>query len=171
MLPLLIEGSLAVGSGLVAMAWLRVRGYRSVEIAESPDDGFSLERYEPMTRLLSQRDLDFLRSKPGVSKQAVKRFRQQRLRVFRSYLNELASDFLRLHRRARVLITEAPAEYSELVGVLMRQEVRFWTALAGVEARLALHQVGIGTVDIRALLRPVEAIASAMPVREAGLVA
>jgi len=163
MLPLLIEGSLGLGSGLVAMTWLRIRGYRSVEITESHGDRFSLERYEPMVRLLSEEDLNFLQSKPGVSKQAVKRFRRQRRRVFRSYLNELASDFLRLHRRAKALTTEAPAEYSELVGVLMRQELRFWSALAGVEMRLALHTVGIGAVDIRALLRPIEAITSAMP--------
>jgi hypothetical protein len=122
-----------------------------------------------MKRLLSEKDFEFLRSRPGVNKIAVKRFRAQRYRVFRSYLHELAADFLRLHRRAKVLMTAAPAEYSDLVGVLMRQEVRFWTALAGVEIRLALHQVGIGEVNVSGLLKPLEALTASLPAPEAGL--
>jgi hypothetical protein len=44
----------------------------------------------------------------------------------------------------------------------MRTQVRFWSALAGVEVRLALHAAGIGQIDIRGLLAPLEALHSAI---------
>jgi hypothetical protein len=88
--------------------------------------------------------------------------RVQRRKVFRAYLCELAYDFNRLHEEARLMVAVAPEEYSDLVGILMRAQVRFWSALAGVELRLALHTIGIGQINIRGLLTPLEALHSAV---------
>jgi hypothetical protein len=77
-------------------------------------------------------------------------------------LRELASDFNRLHRDARLLLATAPEEYSELVGVLMGLQVRFWSALAGIELRLTAHTLGIGRLDVSGLLGPLEALHAAI---------
>jgi hypothetical protein len=115
-----------------------------------------------MKRLLSEEDFDFLKSRPGVSAALIRRMRAQRRKAFRAYLCELASDFNRLHEEARLMVAVAPEEYSDLVGVLMRAQARFWSALAAVEVRLALHTIGIGQIDIRGLLSPLEALHSAV---------
>src|SRR6185295_3139463 len=112
----LVEGTLVTaGCGVVAIsayAWARVRGYRAVPTVEETDsDGFSLERYEPMKRLLSSDDLDFLKSRPGVQPKMVRQFKAQRRKVFRAYLQDLAADFRGLHRQARRQLSNAPAEY------------------------------------------------------------
>ena len=49
-------------------------------------------------------------------------------------------------------MAESPEQYSELVGVLIRQQVAFWRAMAGVRARLVLNGLGLGQVDVRPLI-------------------
>ena len=84
------------------------------------------------------------------------RWKRERCRLFRLYLSELKRDFRCLHAKARVLVTHSDAESAGLVGVLMRQEVVFLWALAGVECRLLLYRAGVGTINITPLIQLIE---------------
>jgi hypothetical protein len=111
---------------------------------------FSLARYEPMTRLMDEGDLLFLKSQPGFRPELAKKFTQERRRIFRLYLQELAQDFHRLHAQARAMVASLPAEHSRLVGMLVRQQVRFWYEMTAIEMRLSLNWVGTGTRSLNA---------------------
>jgi len=116
---------------------------------------FSAARYRPMLRLLSEEDYEFLMAH---SKDAavVKRLRAERRRIFRMYLSNLVRDFYRLHRAARMLILESQEERSDVAERLMRIRVDFIMAVLAVRCRLALHTLGIGTVDVRHLIEALE---------------
>jgi hypothetical protein len=165
----LVGGFCATSGSAITFALIRAKRYMNSDTDAMSRESFSPVHYEPMKRLLSEEDFNFLKSRPGVGPALVRRLRVQRRKVFRTYLRELASDFHRLHDEARVMLTVAPEEYSDLVPTLMRAQMRFWTALAGVEMRLALHTFGICQVDVRGLLAPLEALHSAIHRTTAGL--
>ena len=149
----LVDGSLlTLGSAAATFSLIWAKRYRSFDANDAARESFSLARYEPMKRLLSEEDFQFLKRRPGMQPAMVRRLRAQRRKVFRAYLTELASDFNRLHRDARLMVATAPAEYSELVGLLMGLQMRFWSALAGVELRLTVHALGVGRVDVNGCL-------------------
>jgi hypothetical protein len=159
MFPWLVAGT-AVAAGSVALvtSWLFKRPEAVEYTVEGSESCFSPERYERMNRLLSPEDIEFLRSRPGITREAIRKFESDRYRIFRLYLKELAADFESLHAQARRLVAEAPQEHAPLVGLLMKQQIRFRAALAGVHFRLALHQTGWGAVDLRGVLAPVQAL-------------
>jgi hypothetical protein len=141
------------------LLWIRMSEYRRAPWhGEAPAEGFSLARYEPMTRLLDAADLDFLRKEAASSPELAARWERSRRRIFRMYLRDLAADFRRVHEEARALVAESPEKYSALVGVLMRQQLTFWRAMASVELRLALSGVGLGPANVRGLTDAIEAI-------------
>jgi hypothetical protein len=113
---------------------------------------FSLARYEPMARLMGDEDLSFLKTIPGYTPEIGRKFSRERRRIFRLYLRELAKDFSRLHAQARVVVASLSAENSPLVGMLLRQQVRFWYEMAAVEMRLSLSWAGIPCLDARGLI-------------------
>jgi hypothetical protein len=159
----LVGGScLALGSAAATFSLIWAKRYRSFDSNDAARESFSLARYEPMKRLLSEEDFEFLSRKPGVRPAMVRRLRAQRRRVFRAYLAELASDFNRLHRDARLMVATAPEEYSGLVGTLIGIQIRFWRALAAAEIHLTMHAVGAGRIDVSALLGPLEALHAAV---------
>jgi hypothetical protein len=150
-------GSIVVVSATIAGIWLRRRRNREADdFGES--SGFSLSRYQPMEHLLSEEDFAFLASQPGYEPKIGVRWKRERRRIFRLYLDDLKRDFRRLHIQARVMAANADAASAELVGILMRQQVMFWRAMAGLELRLALRTAGIGKVDIRPLIELIEAM-------------
>lgn len=138
----------AIGS----WAWIRGKQARRVLRGDRQPDPFSPGRYQPMARLLASDDIEFLRRRVCRRSGIVERWDGARRRVFRLYLSDLAADFHALHAEARALVAESPEQYSDLVGVLMRQQVAFWRAMAGVRARLVLHGLGLGQVDARPLV-------------------
>lgn len=139
---------------------LRLLNYRSSKtqagVAAEQQVEFSPARYEPMARLMSDEDLRFLKAQPGFSPEIGKKFKRERRRIFRLYLQSLAGDFHRLHARARAVVASLPAENSILVGILLRQQVRFWYELAAVEMHLSLSWTG--ALDPRPLLEAVGAM-------------
>ncbi len=143
---------------LAALASMRWRAYRTGTDSEPEGEsgGFSLARYEPMGRLLSEEDFLFLAAQPGYRPEIGARLRGERRRIFRRYLRELARDFHRLHAEARRMVANSTAEHSELVGMLLRQQVTFWRGLVAIEVRLALGGVGLGKVDVRGLVEAIE---------------
>jgi hypothetical protein len=120
-------------------------------LAEDPVE-FSPARYSPMAHLMSDEDLLFLKAQPGFRPEIGKKFCRDRRRIFRAYLKELTRDFHRLHARARVIVASLPAEHSTLVGVLLRQQVRFWYEMAVIEIRLSISWTGVRNIDVRALV-------------------
>jgi hypothetical protein len=119
-------------------------------------------RYQVMARLVSEEDLEFLRTLPGFRGRAAPAFRRERRRIFRLYLQEIAADFRRLHSAARALASQAPEEHADLVGVLFRQQVLFWRALCLIEIRLMLYAAGVPKIDTAALLGCIEELRSAV---------
>jgi len=110
-----------------------------------------------MARLMSDEDLRFLKAQPGFRPEMGRKFSRDRRRVFRLYLQELARDFHRLHAHARVVVASLPAEDAPLVGMLIRQQLRFWYEIGAIELRLSLDLVGTRSLDARGL---VDALAS-----------
>src|SRR5579863_7095707 len=136
---------------LIAFMLRQGISYRPTPNMDS-DESFSLERYEPMSRLLSEEDFVFLAAQPGYRPEMGAKLRRERRRIFRLYLHELAQDFYSLHCEARALVADSSAEHSELVPLLMRQQFSFWRALAAIELRLLASRLNLGTVDVRGLL-------------------
>jgi hypothetical protein len=151
---LAVSAIAAAGSSVAGMgiwSWTRLHPRRN---SRSGCDEFSMEHYEPMARLLAQEDVEFLRDKVGARTAA--RWARARRRIFRLYLRDLASDFGRLHAEARLLVAESPEQYTQLVGVLMRQQITFLRAMAEIEIRLALSPIGLVRVDAGKLIKAIE---------------
>jgi hypothetical protein len=132
--------------------WSYKHSGRRESFAVQDDAEFSIARYEPMGRLLCNEDLEFLQAQPGYTKEIGREFSRERRRIFRRYLRELAGDFHRLHAHARVAVAGLSAEDSPLVGMLLRQQMRFWYEMAAVELRLSLSWAGMGSLDARGLI-------------------
>ena len=130
-------------------------------------DEFSIDKYRPMLRLLANDDYDFLAMQAGQSMSTIRQLRRDRRRIFRSYLKSLTADFQRLHLAGKMLLVYATEDRSDLASKLVEQRITFSIAIMKVHAHLLLHTVGIGTVDVRALLGSVESlrmdVASAQP--------
>jgi hypothetical protein len=139
---------------------LRLWNYISPQASEglaTREAEFCLARYEPMARLLSEEDLEFLKTQPGFRPEIGKKFRRDRRRIFRLYLQQLARDFHHLHAHARAVVASLPAEHSALVGVLLRGQLRFWYEITSLEMRLTLSALGV-SVDARALVEAIGAM-------------
>jgi hypothetical protein len=121
-------------------------------LAEDQDAEFSMARYEPMGRLQCEDDLQFLKAQPGYTAKIGREFSRERRRIFRLYLQELAQDFHRLHARARAVVASLPAENSPLVGMLIRQQLRFRYEMAAIEMRLSFSWTGLGSVNASELI-------------------
>ena len=162
MTELIAVGAIAVTASSVAAvgswSWIRGRQARRVLRSGIPASEFAPERYEPMMRLLADDDLAFLRRRTCPRSGIAARWDKTRRRVLRFYLNDLASDFRSLHGEARALVAESPEQFADLVGVLMRQQLVFWRAMAAVRIRLAFGALGMGVADVRQLIEAIEAM-------------
>ena len=118
---------------------------------------FSSARYRPMLRLLADDDYEFMIAS-GADPAVIRRLRSERRRIFRAYLNNLVRDFDRIHRAARIMLTESHQDQPELAARLIRVRWEFLLAVFAVRTRLALHVVGIGAVDVRRLLGAVDSV-------------
>jgi hypothetical protein len=119
---------------------------------------FSVAKYRPMERLFSDADYEFLAAQPGYSRRITRTLQAERRRIFRHYLRSLSRDFDRLHRAAGFLLLHSPQDRPDLVSALLKQKLIFRYALVSVYCGLALQSLGIGKVDVRGLVRPVEAL-------------
>jgi hypothetical protein len=158
---MITTGSVAGLAG--ALIWMRkAPGGRRRESGANAPHGGSFERYEVMERLLSSREMEFLASQPGlpesVKQERLGAWKRESLTIFRLYLGELTQDFKALHAQARRLVAESRMEVPDLASVLVRQQVAFFRARMGLEYRLVLFSMGIGSVDVAPLLQMVEAM-------------
>jgi hypothetical protein len=123
-------------------------------------EDFSVEKYRPMMRLLSNDDYQFLESQAGYEPAIANQLRAERRRIFRGYLRNLVRDFHRLHLAARMTMTYATNDRSDLAGVLLKQRFTFSVAVLTVEFRLILHTLGFGSVDVASLISSLENLRS-----------
>ncbi len=147
-----------IGAGLAALgvrAWVQPGECARRRRRSRPDPECLLERYQPMARLLSSEDAEFLRQNTSCPKIAA-RWERSRRRIVRLYLRELAADFHRLHAKARVLVAEAPEQYAGLVPILFKQQFVFWRTLVMIEARLALGGLNVPQGSVEKLIGAIE---------------
>jgi hypothetical protein len=121
---------------------------------------FSTSKYRPMLRLLAEDDFKFLEAQEGYEPSIGKRLRTERLKIFRGYLRNLIRDYHRLHLAARLILVYAPEDRSDLAAQLVRCRVEFAINLAKLEFDLFLYSLGIGAVDVRALLGSLDSLQS-----------
>ncbi|MEO8053059.1 MAG: hypothetical protein ABI833_21845 [Acidobacteriota bacterium] len=158
-MSLVLAWVVTVGS-LAGLLWglsrmiLRRRSTAALDSDETAD--FSLDRYQPMGRLMGEEDLVFLKSQGGFRAEMGVRWKREGRRIFRLYLAELKADFCRLHAHARQLVADSGADSAGLVEVLMKQQATFLMATTALEFRLALQRIGIGKVDVRPLIELIE---------------
>ncbi len=117
---------------------------------------FSTGSYRPMERLLGDGDFVFLARQPGMDRKTLRAFRARRRDIFRAYLRDIASDFERLHRAARVQLLTSPEDRPDLAVDLLKLRATFVYAMLAVRWRLALDAVGIRGLDAKSLVGAVE---------------
>ena len=98
-----------------------------------------VDRYLPMSRLLCEEDMEFLREQAGYTADVEVRLKAERRAIMRQYLRDLSRDFGRVHGAAIELLMMSPEEQPELANELVRQKAIFYRGLAGVHVQVLLH--------------------------------
>lgn len=123
---------------------------------------FTPVRYKPMERLLDPVDHEFLASQPSFSRRMGRRFRANRIAIFRGYVRCLGRDFTRVSGALKMLMVHASVDRSALAGLLLRQRLIFSYTMLSLEVKLALHSFGWSapTVDVRNLVGTLDTMRS-----------
>lgn len=121
---------------------------------------FSVSSYQPMHALLCEEDFSFLSRQPGFDLLLYKKFRRDRLRIFRQYMNRLIADYNRLHMAARMLLAATPGDQSDMMTHLIRLKINFSAAVLRAEANYLLCCVGFRTLAVRALIIRLEELST-----------
>jgi hypothetical protein len=119
---------------------------------------FSIAKYRPMERLFFDADYSFLAAQPGYSPNIARKLQGERRRIFRYYLRCLTRDFERLHTAAKFLLLHSPQDRPDLVTALLKQKLIFRYAVLCVHCRLVLQPLGLGGIDVRGLVQPLDAM-------------
>jgi hypothetical protein len=148
---------------LVPIGLLLLFLYRTLSVRQQGEISFDQclfppEKYRVMGRLLHESDFRFLATQPGFSPQIGRRFRTQRRRIFRGYLRNLRKDFNSMSLAVQALIVHAGEDRGDLAVALMRQRLVFMLGMLAIEARLLLHAVGVGAVDVGDMVESFQAM-------------
>ena len=140
---------------------LLVTRYRLLQAAERARTAHSVDaaRYEPMARLLLDRDLDLV----AADKQLSQRLRAHRCRVFRGYTRCLTKDFGALLGGIRHTIVNSDRDRRDLIQLIARCERNFLLTLCRIEIRLFLYRYGFGSVNVSDLIAQVNAMGELAP--------
>lgn len=149
---------LAAGFG-VLFARLSARDRLSLPL-EDWEGLFSPSRYQAMERLLDEADERFLWSHQKFNREADKKFRRQRVKIFRGYMQQLSEDFTRICKALKLMMVESKVDRRDLAGIMMKQQFNFAFLMMTVEVKLILYSVGWARVDAKALLQPLVALRS-----------
>jgi hypothetical protein len=113
---------------------------------------FSVARYRPLERLLSEDDYRFLARQKGYHPRIGLRLRRQRVRVFRGYLKCIGSDFRRLEAAVNFWMVHSPVDRPDLAKSLLRKRFLFSWAVMKAKWRLLLYGFGLSTADTQDLI-------------------
>ena len=151
----IIVGVLVAG-GMACVLTLLYRNLVSSLRVSDVDAGrlsrFSVTRYRPMARLFAEEDYEFLACHKGYNPRMARQFRRERRRVFRSYLDRLKRDFGQLEAAIKLCMIMSREDRPDLAKALLKRRLVFTYALMVVEWHLALHSLGLGTVDVSRLV-------------------
>jgi hypothetical protein len=148
--------SVALAALLCLLFYRLVVAGRVFQIDASWWGRFSPNRYRPMRRLLNPEEFGYLRSLAGRDPALVAECRRNRVQVFQGYLRELIADFGRLQALGQLLVGAGSATET-LREELFRQKVRFTVSVWRVRWELLVFRLGLGDVDVTALLSAVQA--------------
>lgn len=138
--------SIAVAFLIVAFAFLlhRLTSRFSPEVLDADWlDGFSLENYAPMRRLLDQSDLEFLKRQNGFRPALAKRLLAERRRAFIGYLGLMIGDFNQLLKIGRIILVASNVDRPEFARALARQRNKFYFSVCAIRCKLALAPLGL----------------------------
>ncbi len=167
-LSILLIGVIALSLALLGYILLsiarlsRTNGSGPEQLDDPADRQSLLDYYRPMLLLLDARELERARLLTGTSPEDWRRFRRARIQSFRAYLGDMRLDFQRLEFKLRYFMLAASAEEGRLVTELNRLKLQYFRNLLLIEARLALFEAGLGTVDPTPLLEAIEVLESSL---------
>src|SRR5579863_6610202 len=141
-----------VGAGFCLLFARLLSRERISTISDEYDEIFCPARYKAMERLLEETDYQYVASKSGNSKKLEKRFRAQRVRIFRDYVNCLSQDFTHICATIKKLMVDSEVDRPDLAGLLMKQNFIFTVTVLSIEIRLMLYSAGLGRPDGRDLV-------------------
>jgi hypothetical protein len=121
-------------------------------------DGFSLESYAPMERLLGEDDVKFLASQPGYRPEIAQRLMAERRKIFAAYLGHLVRDFNQLVEVGKFMIVYSTRDQQEFARRLWRHQASFYWAVCSVRLRLAVYPLGWSGADPHRLVAAVTAM-------------
>ncbi len=153
-LPIIIGVLVAGGTAFVLALLYRnlVSSLRVRDVDLGRLSRFSVERYRPMARLFAEEDYAFLADQKGYNPRIARQLRRERRRVFRSYLDCLKRDFGQLEAAVKVCMVTSREDRPDLAKALLKRRLVFTYALMVTEWHLALHSLGLGTVDVSRLV-------------------
>ncbi len=144
--PLVLAPLLLLAVVFACLAPVLMRLFRQCHLTDiTPEwlESFSPSSYHAMEMLLAEDDFNFLVRQPGFETSIGKKLRQDRVRIFRQYLNRLIADFNRLHVYARYRISQnRETDQSALLSQLIRLRIRFSLTVMRLELSLALAYFG-----------------------------
>ena len=146
---LAVLGSLGATAGII---YRRLCAPTTLPVTADWIDDLSVDRYQPMTRLLGEEDLRFLRSHGGSNPNAMSEFRRQRCEVFQSYLSCLHSDFQKVCMVLKIIMVQSRFDRPDLARVLIRGQRAFVFGLMMVQVRVLLYRWGLASVEVGGLL-------------------
>lgn len=149
---------------LFGAAWIVWRLSRAVQ-TEGVDAGwwehFRADKYAPLAHLLDESEFAYLASECDGDRRLVRRFRAERARIARQFLDEMKADFERLQAVGQALVLASEGG-TGLQDELLRQRIRFTRAWWGVRMELWLWRLGLGGVDAQRLVDAMQASAAAV---------
>jgi hypothetical protein len=84
--------------------------------------------------------------------------RKERCQIFRSYLKCLDGDFQRVCCAVRILMMQANQDRPDLASLLLRSQIAFGWGVLAIQFRATLYSYGVGTVEVKALLKQFDAM-------------
>jgi hypothetical protein len=160
-LQLLLEIAFAVtllAAGFAVLFWRLASRVNTRDRTAEWLDGFSMDSYAPMERLLDKSDISFLASQPGYRPEIAQRLMAERRKIFAAYLGHLLRDFNQLAGIGKLMIVYSTQDRQEFARRLWREQVRFYSAVCSVRLQLALSPLGWPAVDAHRLVASVAAM-------------
>jgi hypothetical protein len=133
----IVASVIAIGATFLLLIRLKTGGREPDVDLATWLEGFSLDAYAPLDRLLNdESDFAFLASQPGYQPELGKELRRERRAIAREYLRYLTGDFRRLQQIAKLMVVYAREDSSPLAISLWRMDIRFYLALGLAHLRL-----------------------------------
>ena len=153
-IPLLLLGLAAAFGFLFSLLATRLNSGSTSEWL----DGFSLDAYRPMERLLDRSDVEFLQLQPGYRPEIGKQLMRERREIFLGYLSRLVRDFNQLISIGKLMVVYSPRDRHQFASELFRRQVKFYGAVCAIRAQLVFYPLVWTTVDAHRLVTGIAAM-------------